>query len=138
MNPCYLYEGCFFYPQELFEIPFIQKQERLLQTILAPHVTFAYKPEVVHTDFFGQPLTIKIVGYGNDGMNEGLKVELASASPEITALFNEIAVPHITLSIGKHAKTVDTCLLEFTPVEPVEIIGFFGGYTTERDVILTP
>ena len=118
MKSQYLYEGGFFSLQDIYSIPFIKEQERLSQTIEFPHITFAYKPEVFHTKLLGQAISVNAVAYGNDGLNEGLKVELVTASPELAVLFEEIEIPHITLSIATGAKAVNTRFLDFKPIVP--------------------
>ena len=85
-----------------------------------------------------------VIGYGNDGKNEGLLVELVSVEiPDINDIFcdvhemyllaKSIPVPHITLSVSKDGKPVDTGKLNFDQPIPDEfkdqiIIGTFGGF----------
>lgn len=49
------------------------RKEPLPKTIRDPHVTFAYMPRTVDETLFGEEMAIKMIGYGNDGRNEGGK-----------------------------------------------------------------
>ena len=68
-----------------------------------------------------------VVGYGNDGLNEGLLVDWKDGDAELRELFDQIKVPHITLSRGEYSESLNTRYLEFKPVEPFVIEGVFGG-----------
>ena len=67
------YIGCFVSPEELMEKLSGIREDGLENTIKTPHVTFAYRPEAVDRNLFGEKVGITIIGYGNDGTNEGLK-----------------------------------------------------------------
>ena len=93
------------------------------------HVTVQYKPEDDHSELFGEKVSVKVVAYGNNGRNEGLKVEVIAENAELQALLDGIAVPHITLSWSKDSKAVftkDVCFDE--PVDGVIIEGTFGAF----------
>lgn len=138
MRHNYSYIGCFF--EDLHGI----LEERNLSTgaldkvIQTPHVTFIYRPEVVEEELFGEEVKITVIGYGNNGENEGLRVELATSNPRLQEMIAEIAVPHITLSVSRRGEAVNTKDLEFAPVEPFELVGIFGAYRKDGEVILKP
>ena len=103
------------------------RRNRLENDIEHKHVTVEYKPkEKVPAYLLGKTVHIKIVGYGCDGKNEGLQVELHPENDELNEMINKIKVPHITLSIGKGCKAKDTSDIEFTDIDPIEIDGVFG------------
>ncbi len=138
MKPKYRYIGCFVSSQELFEKVDGLRWDPLERTIETPHVTFAYQPQQVDDALFGALVDITINGYGNDGYNEGVRVTLTSANPTVMALYEEIAVPHITLSVSWDGRPADTQFLDFEPVEPVHIQGIFGACTDRGKVLTKP
>lgn len=137
MTQKYHYIGCFFEPGLLFDKISERFPQRLSRTIKAPHVTFAYRPDTVNEALFGEKITVRIVSYGNDGTNEGVGVELFSANKEIIKMAEQIEVPHITLSVSRNGKPVNTRYLQFFAVEPFEVTGVMGGYTDDGQVTTT-
>ena len=134
MNVRYYYIGVFFDRDKLEkEIGSIPRQP-LDRTVSFPHVTFCYKPTAVNTKLFGKPVKVTVTGYGNDGENEGLRVALSSNDPELRSMIRCISLPHITLSLSETAKAVNTGALRFIPVEPLRLVGRFGGYAGENRV----
>jgi 2'-5' RNA ligase len=96
------------------------------------HVTLSFRGgvESAHEELLGEVVDVRIVAYGNDGKNEGLKVELLAENPELQKLCDAVEVPHITLSTSREAKMVNTRFLEFAPLEkPVELTGRYGIVT---------
>ena len=82
------------------------------------HITMAYRPdpdkfkEVL--PFVGTTQHFEVIGYGNDGKNEGFLVELKSHVPYYGA-----EQQHITLSVSQDGKPVDTFKLDFNkPIPP--------------------
>lgn len=142
MNHPYTYIGCFIPFEELFEKIKILKGKRLFRIIQNPHITFVYEPDQVDESLFGQNIKVKIIAYGNDGRNEGVKVELFSDNQEIKKMAARIETPHITLSVSENGKSVNTKYIDFKPIDPIKIFGKFGGYTenglvvTDTDVIV--
>ncbi len=134
MNHPYTYVGCFVDKDELEEKLQHTVRTKLWRTIEAPHVTFEYQPREVDEELFGEKVQIRMTGYGCDGQNEGVKVELFSANPKIAEMIQKIPVPHITLSVSACGKPVDTRDLRFEPMEPVEIVGIYGAYTNRNTV----
>lgn len=136
-NHIYRYVGCFFPQEDLSTYIRPLNCSPLAKLIACPHITFSYKPEFVDESLFGEKLIVRAVGYGNDGRNEGLKVELVSASPKLAEAFQNIAVPHITLSISNDAEPVNTRYLVFDAIEPFELTGVYGGYVVETGKAVT-
>lgn len=105
---------------------------KLFTRIGHPHVTLIYRGglESAHEEFLGEIVKVRVIGYGNDGKNEGLQVELESTNPELQKICNEVEVPHITLSISRDSKNRYTKNLAFKPVDkPVELVGRYGVFT---------
>ena len=134
-----IYSGLFVDPDNLYS----HFPPSLSHKIRDPHVTTAYRPDIekLLLDSLGSGATIRAVGYGNDGKNEGLLVEVLAEDPAIQKALEERFVPdkkgevkvvptHITLSIADNAKAVDTKDLDFSPLdEPIDLTGtyeFFG------------
>ena len=124
----YHYIGIFFNYEELHnKIKMIGN--RLERRIINPHVTFMYKPDTVDESLFGEKVKIKIIAYGNNGDNEGFKVELFTSNKHLQKMVNNIPVPHITISISDTAKAVNTRCLNFVPLNnSIDIEGEFGGF----------
>lgn len=108
---------------------------RLERPIANPHVTFQFRPKTVPAPLFGENVCVKVVGYGNDGKNEGVKVELCEASPMLLEMAEAIPVPHITVSVSAEGKPVDTSKLDFHSIEPFFLDMTFGAFTTEGVIL---
>lgn len=130
------YIGCF------FEFEGLQKQLEsyprtpLKRVVEHPHVTFAYKPQQVPKELFGTKVEFRVVGYGCNGQNEGLKVEFVDPPRELLPLIRAIPVPHITLSVAERGEAVNSSQLEFTPITPFTLTGVFGGMDMDKKVWL--
>ncbi len=135
MDCGFRYIGCFLDSEELAGMVALLGKERLARVIANPHVTFRYQPDTVDSGLFGEKVLVTAVGYGCDGENEGLKVELQMENPRLAKLAEAIAVPHITLSVSKDGESVNTRYLDFTPIAPFTLTGVFGGYTLSGKVI---
>lgn len=106
------------------------------------HITLAYRPdEEIFQELLkhlGEKCEISVLGYGNDGMNEGLEVEISEDIPYFGA-----SQKHITLSIDKASSPVKTGLIDFDmPVPehiaeqmPDEMFGKIAVFTTTRELI---
>lgn len=120
-----IYEG-FYIPGDL--------PSTLDRNIEEKHITTEYKPEKPHKHLYGLTAQFEIIGYGNNGQNEGYKVALrkifadSEQEAELREIFNQIPLLHITLSVAKGAKPVNTRYLDFSPVEGKTIIGIFKGF----------
>lgn len=124
----YHYIGIFFNYEELHnKIKMIGN--RLERTIANPHVTFMYKPDTADESLFGEKVKVRIIAYGNNGDNEGFKVELFTSNEQLQKMINNIPVPHITISISDTGKPVNTRFIDFAPLDnSIEIEGKFGGF----------
>jgi len=129
-----LYVGAFVSPTALADALYGVRSGHLGREIDTPHVTFRYAPREIPAELFGTPLTVRITGYGCDGENEGVSAEIITDSEELAAMAQEIAVPHITLSVSETGKPVNTRYLHFEPIVPFCIDAVFGGYTSDGTV----
>lgn len=120
MKKIIYYFGVFFDPEDL------PIKGKLKNVICNPHITFEFLPEQVPSNLLGEKVTVTVIGYGNDGQNEGLTVKLPHY---VEDYYKNNATPHITLSIAEGAKAVNTKNLVFTEIRPVTITGQFGIFT---------
>ena len=132
----FIYVGCFVKHQDFYTAIKEIRKNPLENDIENPHITFTYKPIDVNQSLFGKPIQIVIVGYGNDGENEGLRVQLHSSNSLLQAMIEQLDVPHITISVGNEGKPVNTKKLLFEEIEPIEMIGKYGGFTKWGKVIV--
>lgn len=122
------YVGCFFDYGELAELVAPIRKNALKNDKPTPHVTFEYKPDTVLVELFGTAICATATGYGNNGENEGLKVVLSSDNEIINRMSSSIEVPHITLAVSDTGQAVNTRYLDFEPIAPIKIVGWYGGY----------
>ena len=120
------YMGCFFDPKELEKNLEIFSRKPLYKTISCPHITLLYRPSNVPTGLLGTKIQINVIGYGNDGQNEALLVEFVDFSDGLKDIIADVPVPHITLSVSKSGKSVNSRYLEFKPIEPFALVGTVG------------
>lgn len=93
------------------------------------HITFV-PPGVPKTlPVIGAYYDFKVIGYANDGQNEGVLVELPD---ELKEYYHNQNPPHITLSLADGAKAVNTGKLNFEsfPV-PFNVKVQFGEFTNQ-------
>ena len=122
------YIGCFFEVEDVKRIAEKCSPERLSRVIASPHVTFAYRPEHIPCELFGTPVSVRVVGYGRNEENEAFSVEFSFLPESLEALAQKIKIPHITVSVSKGGKPVNSNKLEFTRLENSFILkGVFGG-----------
>lgn len=126
------YIGCFFDRDELFRKVAHIRRDPLPNEKQSPHITFVYAPEHVPVELFGQTVSVMVTGYGNDGHNEGLQVTLKGDHPAINEMIARIPVPHITLAVSDDGQAVNTRYIPFAPIEPFELVGYFGGHLEEE------
>lgn len=132
------YVGCFFDRTALFACPEARKHPRLDRSILHPHVTFAYRPSLVPRALFGLPVTVRVTGYGCDGENEAFSVAFEEVPENLRPLTERIALPHITLSVSRDGKPVNSKTLSFAPVPSFLLCGTFGGMDEAGTLHLSP
>lgn len=136
MNHSYAYLGCFFTACDFQNKVRSIRRNPLERDIQAPHVTFAYRPQKVDESLFGKNIHITVIGYGNDGENEGVKVRLYASDPVLQSMIEKIEVPHITIAVSSTGKPVNTRYLEFEEIEPFDLVGNYGGYTLQGNVVV--
>lgn len=129
------YMACFPDPDLLWAFADGAFPDRLEKRIRFPHVTVRFEPDEVPDALIGEKARVLVTGYGNDGTNEGLLVEIASGNPDLQALLDTIQRPHITLSVSRQGKAVDTARLDFGPAEPFEMEAVFGVWTGSRLIL---
>lgn len=78
------------------------------------HITLAFRPpeeqQDIYNNLLGKSVTVKAIGFANDGKNEAIEVEIEGDIPN----FNNEGPKHITVSIADGAKPFDSNKLEFT------------------------
>lgn len=134
------YEGIFFEKEIAKQISELDKNKLPIINDEI-HCTFkAYpKDEELFDEIIGKEIEIKIVGYGNDGKNSGLKVEIPNEYKKYYINYDEenptkLQTPHITLSISEGAKPYKTKDLNFIDIEkPIKVKGKFGYWIKEND-----
>lgn len=127
-----IYDGFFIDPKELYG----KYPPSLKNVVKDPHVTLKFRPNERETliDAIGTEVKILILGYGNDGKNEGLLVKIVTDDPALQKQIDEIPVQHITLSYGEDCAPKDTADIEYTLFEreegeePDYIMGRFGHF----------
>lgn len=92
------------------------------------HVTYAFRKPCPQS-LVGQMYNVMATGYGNDGVNEGYRVELP-----VTAFYEGADIPHITLSISANGHAKDTGSLVFDDIEPFTIPCIFGYFGLDNIV----
>lgn len=138
MEHPFIYTGWFTDPAVLYDAVRGIRTDPLEREIAHPHITSVFRPQQVDRSLFGLPIKIRMIAYGNDGSNEGVLVQAASDDARMTRLLSQIAVPHITLAVSADGKPVNTGKLTFRQIEPIEIIGIYGGFSQNGEVIITP
>lgn len=126
-----IYTGVFFDASALYaamnkHLP----RKKLHRQIENPHVTVQYKPRDVNTSLFGQEVEFTVTGYAVDGRNEGVAVQFSKDGlPQVLCeLLEGIKVPHITFSVSKDGKPVDTGRLQFHACQPFKIRGTYQPF----------
>lgn len=115
----------------IYEAFFVQDdlKSKLNNDIQHKHITTEFRPSKTHEHLYGQQAIFRVVGYGNDGINEGYSVNLVSCeSDELRELYETISIPHITLSISPEGKAVNTKNLDFRSANEFTVLTKFGGF----------
>ena len=103
------------------------------------HVTTEFRPKVTHEELYGSKVILHVSKYGNNGENEGLYVDsIETDNDAIRNLFDNVAVPHITLSVSDSGKPVNTSKINFDKTWNGidKISGTFGCFTDSGEVVL--
>lgn len=99
------------------------------------HLTTEFHPKKTHQNLYGCAVVLHASKYAIDANNEGYYIDRISTSyRELDDLFNNIEVPHITLSISKTGKPVDTAKLDFENGCPIDTTfqAYFGAFTGDE------
>lgn len=102
------------------------------------HCTMQYMPKDLSffNDVIGQEVTISLTGYGCDGDNSGFRVDFPDNIKKYflnTDKEGNLKVPHITTSLSKKGKAVNTMNLQFDNLENIIFVrGKFGFFVKER------
>ena len=134
MKNRYLYVGAFVPAGSLWQ----NISPTLVRPVRFPHITIEYKPVSVDESLFGTPISIKVVGYGCDGENEGLEVLPTCEEGPLIQRLSAIAHPHITLSVSESGRARNTGRLFFHPLEPFTLSAVYGGWDPRSGLILAP
>lgn len=115
-----VYYGVFFNRDKFFEeINQHINREPLENEIRKPHITFGFNQEPEPEFGHGKPMrNIQIIGYANDGVNEGVLVRIPENKRKY---YHGAETMHITLSTSRNGKPVDTAKLDFKPVKPFTV-----------------
>ena len=128
------YIGCFFSQEAVLEKAAQQCEDRLYRSIINPHVTFAYHPDTIPYEAFGSPITVTVVSYGRDDENEAFGVVFGDLPEMLQLLAENIRVPHITVSVSRSGKPVNSKYIRYEPIEPFTLQGVFGGLDMKGNV----
>jgi len=131
-----VYYGLFFVPPESIKLfNAAQSGPLLVKKIPDPHITFAFKPapgKLPPEDLWGEKFDVVITGLGNDGNNQGYKVEIPE---ELKKYYFNDAIPHITLSVSNIGKPVNTRNLLFKDIPNFKVQGIFGYHNGAKAVL---
>ena len=99
---------------------------KLVKDIKDKHITCAFRPVSEMAEelakFLGLEFRVKVIGYANNGENEGLLCEPVDSFPYYGA-----EKMHITLSCSEKGKPVNTAFLDFKEIdEPYIVTGVMG------------
>lgn len=106
--------------------------KHLSKIIAEPHVTLHFRPtaENTYSNLWGGKATLQVVGYANDGKNEGVLVKVKAEDPLLQVLFDSVKTPHITISVSEDGKPVDTAKLDFQLCDPITLRATFGAFVS--------
>ena len=133
----YLFSGVFFEQDVISQIRKHLGMQGLEKSILCPHVTFDYGG-ITNTDWFGARIKVTINGYGNDGKNEAVSVDVNLYDvPKMRGLIPVISRKklHITLSFAKDSEPKLSKNLSYTPIPKLVVYGRYGGFEKRHFVV---
>lgn len=119
-----IYWGLFF--------PTTTTDNSLSNVVKFQHITFGFKvkPPVGLNGRWGRIAETTIIGYGNDGENEGYKIELHGWKK----FYRSNATPHITISVSENGKPVNTGKIKFDKCEEIDYTGRWGWFGSDGKV----
>lgn len=133
------YEGLFF-EDDMFNLIKNLEENKLdvINDIL--HCTFKYHPNSneIFNDIVGKSFDIYLIGYGSNSQNSGFEILLPEELKKYYINYDEknptiLKTPHITASIAKGAKAVNTKDLDFKPLKkPIKLTGKFGYWIEDE------
>lgn len=110
---------------------------KLEKTVVNQHCTLGFKNGYI-PEALGEEVVLYATAYGNDGTNEGLRVEsIVCKNKELKERFAALEVPHVTLSVSANSKPVNTAKLAFNKPARVTMAAFYGVFTPEGVVTST-
>lgn len=122
-----IYQGVFINSESIYKLKTTKSLQIKSQDL---HITFEFKPSVLFdANFIGKEYKIKVVGYGNDGYNEGYKVEIPDS---LVSFYKGSSVPHITTSISEGSSAKNTSKINFASIEPFYIYGKVGLFIQDK------
>lgn len=135
----YIYIGIFVDEEEVLEPLQADFPSRLERQIKNHHCTLAIYPQVIDTTIFGTEVEILVTGYGCDGENEAVAVEVSSENAEVAWLCNTVKVPHITISVSDVGLPKNSAKLTFQALpKPYKVKGVVGGFSRKGEVVCNP
>lgn len=118
--------------------PTIVRLGRLDKLTPTNYISVGFRGETEgHEKFYGTKITLKIVGYGRDDDNEGLRVEIhPTGNKELDNILKKVTDPVISLStsatgLAKNAKSLRYWAL----FNPFFITGVYSGINSKGHVI---
>ncbi len=133
-----LYEGIFF-EGDSSKLIVLNERSPLEKRVSNFHCTFKFRPkdEEIFDEIVGEDVNVMVIGYGCDGKNSGYEVVLPGYIQKYYLNYDKnnpekLTTSHITISLAKGARAVDTKNLEFSPLyRPFVLRGRFGYYISE-------
>lgn len=107
----------------------------LEKEVVDKHVTFGFRTPMP-MELLGKESVVVVDGYGNDGKNEALFVELDPDIQDYHSGGTDESRYHITLSTSKNGRPVDSAKLEVWSIDcPYVLKGRFGYFDVCDDGI---
>lgn len=97
----------------------------LSDPITDQHVTFGFKSTPPEGLDWNATYSIEIIGYGNDGTNEGYECVIPD---ELAWAYDGADIPHITIGVSNGGRPVDTKNLDFEEEVPFTVYGKLGYF----------
>lgn len=121
--------------------PSIARLGRLEKVLSSNYISVAFRPEEgdaeSHKKFFGKRIILKLVGYGRDDSNEGLKAEIhPTGDEELDYILRAVADPVIPISTSAKGLAKNTKTLKFWSLfNPIMIEGVYAGVDSKGKMI---
>lgn len=112
---------------------------KLENQIRYQHITTAFKPDILHSELYGWHARFKVIGYANDGKNEGYLVKMISTDNDDLwdQYYGVIVPPHLTISVANGAYPKDTANLNFECIyDGEEFDTVFGAFDMETGKVI--